>query len=84
MRRRLSITTLAELSLAHSLYGACDQCRHINALDAGLLRRQFGLAATLDDVRHRLKCTRCGARRARLMISQGGIGYWHPPPPPRD
>ena len=54
-----------------ALIACCPACgRHV-VLEHAALAARFGWDATLDALRRRMTCQRCGTRTGRILISHG-------------
>jgi hypothetical protein len=63
-QRPIVIRTLGDLGERNELYAYCDSCRHSSRLDLAELRERHGPDLSLNALRSRLRCSRCGARSA--------------------
>jgi hypothetical protein len=59
---------LADLGRGHRLYGHCADCKRTKMLDVNKLELRFGPFFTLDDVRKRVRCTKCRRRTQQLRL----------------
>lgn len=59
---------LADLGRGHRLYAHCPNCKRTKVLDIDKLERQFGPFFTLDEVRKRVRCTKCRQRTQTLRL----------------
>jgi hypothetical protein len=59
---------LADVGRGHRLYAYCPACRRIKLLDVDKLERRFGPFFTIDEVRKRVRCTKCRQRTATLRL----------------
>ena len=59
---------LVELARSFRLYAVCIPCGRMELLAIEHLIRQLGGAATVSDVRARLRCRECGERRADVRV----------------
>ena len=68
MRRLAEPKYLRELLNAQRLYAVCQPCRRRVLLDVRQLERRFGELVTLNAIRARVRCTRCGRRTTTVRI----------------
>jgi hypothetical protein len=63
---------LADLRLGHRLFAHCPTCKRAVPLDVAKLEAKCGPYATLDEVRKRLRCTKCRqyTQKLRLVIER--------------
>jgi hypothetical protein len=66
-QRSVEIKTIGDLGERERLYAYCDVCRHSGQLDLVALRERYGTQLSLDSLRDRLRCSRCGARIAQAF-----------------
>lgn len=66
-QRPVAITTLGDLGKRQLLYAYCNSCRHSRQLDLKALCERYGPQLSLEDLRSRLRCTRCGVRRSEVL-----------------
>jgi hypothetical protein len=59
---------LREMLNAQRLIACCDHCRRRVALDVGQLERRLGQLVTLNAIRARVRCTRCGKRTQNVRV----------------
>jgi len=59
---------LADLTRGHRLYGHCPKCGRTKVLDVNKLEQRFGPFFTLDEVRARVRCTKCRRRTNELRL----------------
>jgi hypothetical protein len=59
---------LADLGRGHRLYGHCADCKRTKVLDVNKLEQRFGPFFTIDDVRARVRCTKCRRRTQQLRL----------------
>jgi len=59
---------LADLGRGHRLYASCPKCRRTKVLDVNKLEQRFGPFFTLDEVRARVRCTKCRQRTQTLRL----------------
>ena len=59
---------LADLTRGHRLYGHCAKCGRTKMLDVNKLEQRFGPFFTLDEVRARVRCTKCKRRTNELRL----------------
>ena len=59
---------LADLTRGHRLYGHCAKCGRTKVLDVNQLEQRFGPFFTLDEVRARVRCTKCKRRTNELRL----------------
>jgi hypothetical protein len=59
---------LADLGRGHRLYAQCASCKRTKRLDIDKLEQRFGPFFTLDEVRKRLRCTKCRQRTRTLRL----------------
>lgn len=60
---KLELFTLPGLALMV----VCHDCQHRAELGLQYIRRRFGLQTTVGQLRPRLRCKQCGARRAVVL-----------------
>jgi hypothetical protein len=54
----------------HRLYGTCNYCRRSMALDLRHVMRRYGPMLTIEELRGRLRCHRCGrAGDVRVVLN---------------
>jgi len=58
----------ADLTRGHRLYGHCAKCGRTKVLDVNQLEQRFGPFFTLDEVRARVRCTKCKRRTNELRL----------------
>lgn len=62
----------------------CANCRKVAQVDVLQLVSRFGPDILLQATRFRARCTRCGKRRARILLkdpaSRGDWAWWPRPP----
>jgi bacterioferritin-associated ferredoxin len=63
-----SIQTLADLHYTQRVYASCGPCQRAVALDVRQLIERHGPLLTIDEVRRRIKCARCGKRTHDIRI----------------
>ena len=54
-----------------TLIACCGPCGRYVELEHAALARRFGWDATLDELRRRMACRRCGTRTGHLLIAHG-------------
>src|SRR6185503_5091705 len=59
---------LADLVRGHRLYANCPKCKRTKLLDVDKIERRFGPFFTLDEVRQRVRCTKCRKRTQTLRL----------------
>jgi hypothetical protein len=59
---------LADLGRGHRLYGHCANCKRTQMLDVDKLEQRFGPFFTIDDIRKRVRCTKCKRRTQQLRL----------------
>lgn len=84
------ITTPEEVKLRdiveqrYDLVFQCSGCLKVSRMDVLELIHKFGPDAKLEPIRFKLRCTRCGRRRAKPMLynkAYPGNHAWWPWPP---
>ena len=68
VRRTPDPKFLADLVRGHRLYANCPKCKRTKLLDVDSLERRFGPFFTLDEVRQRVRCTKCRKRTQTLRL----------------
>ncbi len=68
MRHLFEPKYVRELANAQKLVAICEPCGRRVLLDARQLEHRFGALVTLNDIRARLRCTRCGKRTHALRV----------------
>jgi hypothetical protein len=63
----LVVRTLADLGEQSRLAAYCPSCRRSQFLDLEALRARYGAELSLRNLRARLRCSRCGARRPEVI-----------------
>jgi hypothetical protein len=66
-QRPIAIRMLGDLGERERLYAYCNVCRHSGRLDLVALRKRYGAQLSLNSLRGRLRCSRCGARVAQAF-----------------
>jgi len=64
--------TLGELASSFELYGLCTQCQRMPQLDIAQLIEVFGSQTSVDSIRQRLVCNRCGRRTKNIRVVYRG------------
>lgn len=59
---------VADLANAQLLIALCRRCKRQAPLDPRQLVRRFGELVTLNEVRARVRCTRCGERTRVVRV----------------
>jgi hypothetical protein len=59
---------LADLGPGHTLVASCPSCKHKATLDVLALEKKLGPFETIEQVRRRVRCSRCGKRGNRLLV----------------
>ena len=63
-------TTLRTLlRYGYRLIAHCELCRRFVPLDLDGLARRLGLEVTVPEVKRRLRCTKCGLKRASVQVA---------------
>lgn len=60
--------TLQDLSKTFRLYGVCETCQRVKAVDLASLIKQEGADYPVERIRMRLFCTQCRARSRAMRI----------------
>ena len=59
--------SLGDLLVKHEhLWLRCEGCRHVAVLHPAVLAKAVGYDCKLTDLKRRLTCTKCGAKRVRV------------------
>jgi hypothetical protein len=70
MPRPLTLTdTLADHHVLSRVGAVCDACGHAAPVDTWSLGVRLGWETPLKDVEAKLRCTRCSAKRCRLVTN---------------
>ena len=64
----MRMQTLQDLAIAFRLYGVCEPCQRVEAVNLEALIKQEGGDYPLDRVRMRLHCRSCKQRSQALRI----------------
>ncbi len=67
----LVLRTLAD-HRRFTLIACCGVCERHVELEHAALAERFGWDATLDEMRRRVTCRRCGRRTGRVLLAHGG------------
>ena len=67
MQQKLVVRTIGDLEGCSKLAAYCRSCRHSQFLDLEALRTRYGADLSLQSLRARLRCSRCGCRRPEVM-----------------
>lgn len=66
--------TLDELiGYRHGLTAVCDPCGSYRVLDLQALAARLGGATSVDALRERLSCSKCGRRAPGLLLTTAGM-----------
>lgn len=60
--------------LPHRLVAICEDCVHVGRLDLEALIARYGDGFDTEQLRRRLRCTRCGSRNASVQINGSPCG----------
>lgn len=64
--------TLGELASHFELYGLCTACKRMPQLNIAQLIKVFGGETTVDSVRRKLVCQRCGRHTQNIRVVYRG------------
>ena len=65
----MATTLRALLQYGYGLIAQCELCRRFVPLDLDAIAKRLGVEITVPDVRRRLRCTRCGLKRASVQVA---------------
>jgi ribosomal protein L37E len=68
MRQFFEPKYVRELANAQRLVAVCEPCGRRALLSPRALERRFGELVTLNDIRARVRCTRCGKRTKAVRV----------------
>ena len=63
---------MGELASNFELYGLCTMCKRMPQLNIAQLIRVFGAQTSINDIRKRLVCNRCGRRTENIRVVYRG------------
>ena len=75
-QQQVVIRSLGDLQGHSKLAAYCRSCRHSQFLDLEALSTRYGTDFSLQSLRARLRCSRCGCRRPEVMhVWDNGAAY---------
>jgi cysteine sulfinate desulfinase/cysteine desulfurase-like protein len=77
---QLPVTLRDHAQAAYRLHAYCSACEHDAILSPLRLSQSVGWEIRIDDLRKKLRCSKCGSREAMMSVVQSSLPDWKEDP----